>query len=231
MSLLGRCQDLHKRIEKHNELQLAHAEAEDFRVRVTEIKEIRESLESVLSKVRVLKTKGIRIAKMPDPKNSLDLLNDASQFLVDGSPEFGKCYGRLKRAIDNARKGVIGVVEKALESVGRDFQTLDEPFLRQVEQIPAYKDKVSLIRLKRDELRGGIEAQSKTAGELEQFLDRRDQLRRLADELKPDEFPEEVLKFYSAARNFGAPLDKLTDTVKSWLQEHNELKNIRIIVR
>jgi hypothetical protein len=69
-----------------------------------------------------------------------------------------------------------------------------------------------------------------SADALKEFLNRREALKKLADDLKPDEFPEDVLAFFRAGRHGGAPLDKLTVPVKQWLADRDLLKNVRVIV-
>jgi hypothetical protein len=53
----------------------------------------------------------------------------------------------------------------------------------------------------------------------------------LSDDLKPSEFPVEVLDFFKAGRQGqGAPLEKFTEGVKRWLEERGLLKNVRVTV-
>ncbi len=72
---------------------------------------------------------------------------------------------------------------------------------------------------------------SMTADNLEQFLESRNALRALADQLNPDEFPKEVLEFFKAERQGGAPLDKFTSPVREWLAEKDQLKNVRVVIK
>jgi hypothetical protein len=70
-----------------------------------------------------------------------------------------------------------------------------------------------------------------TAPELEEFLDRRDALKQLADQLNPEEFPKEVLEFFKAARRGGAPLEKFTSSVQEWLSQQDLLTSVRIVIQ
>ena len=117
---------------------------------------------------------------------------------------------------------------KALELVNRDLPAIEESFLRQVEQIPGYVEQVANIRQRRDALLRNLDLQSMNAPSLAEFLDKRDQLRDLADQLKPDEFPKEVLEFFRATRQGGAPLEKFTSAVREWLEQRGQLKNVRV---
>ncbi|HMI82568.1 MAG TPA: hypothetical protein VK550_00675 [Polyangiaceae bacterium] len=175
--------------------------------------------------------KGVTNTKMPDPTGALAALQEYQQTLADGSIESGKDYSRLKRSIDKVGKDVVAAVEKALESVQRDLPTIEEAFLKQVALIPAYASQVDRIRMQRDAILAGSEPGKMAPNELASFLDRRDELRKLADELNPKEFPKEVLDFFRAARQQGgAPFEKLTETVRAWLQERDQLKNVRVTV-
>lgn len=231
MTLLDRCQTLRQRIEKHDSLRRAHKEAEGFRDRASALKEVRQALGDGMGRVRVLRLKGVAITKMPDPSTALAALQDYRQSLVEGSTEGGRDYGRLKRSLEKVGKEVVAAVEKALESVKRDLPTVEEAFLKQVALIPAYANQVDRIRAERDALFARSEPAQMAPDDLATFLDRRDQLRRLADELNPEEFPKEVLDFFKAARQQGgAPFEKLTETVQLWLEERDQLKNVRVTV-
>jgi len=230
MTLLERCKKLREKIETHDDLRRAHKEAEAFRDRANDVRALRETLASALGKIKVLRAKGAAIAKMPDAASAIASLEEYREKLSNGSSEGGKDFGRLKRSVDKVGKDVTAAVHKALDLVKRDLPTIEEAFLKQVELIPAYASQVGRIRQQRDCLLNGAEPSAMPADELGRFLDRRDELRKLADGLDPDEFPREVLDFFKSARHGGAPLEKLTDTVRKWLAERDQLKNIRLTI-
>lgn len=231
MTLLEQSQALHARIENHEALRRAHKEAEGFRDRASVLEDAHRALSSAMGRVRVLRSKGLAIARMPDATAALVALQKYQQSVVDVSTESGQDYGRLKRSVDKVVKDVVTAVETALESVKRDLPTIEEAFLKQVALIPAYAEQVNRIRAERDAVLAGSEPAKMTPDELAAFLDRRDQLRKLADELNPEEFPKEVLEFFKAARQQGgAPFEKLTETVRTWLQERGQLGNVRVTV-
>lgn len=230
MTALERCKNLRERIERHDGLRRAHKDAEAFRDRASDLRVLREQLASALGKVKVLSVKGVAIAKIPDPASAIASLEEYRQRLSDGTSEGGKDFGRLKRSIEKACKDVTASVQKALDQVKRDLPTIEEAFLKQVELIPAYASQVNTIRRQRDTLMNGVEPGAMSANELERFFDRRNELRKLADGLDPDEFPKEVLDFFKSARHGGAPLEKLTDTVRQWLANRDQLKNIRVTI-
>jgi|SRR5882672_9785116 len=229
MTLLDRCTSIRSQIVKRNDLRRAHKDAEALRERAGELQALREELSAALARVIVLKEKRVPVVKLPSVATANAVLAECQTKLSENSTETGKDYGRLKRSIDKLAKDLLGVAEKAIESVRRDLPTVEEAFLKQVEVIPGYTNQVFGIRQQRDALLKGNDP-STSAEALGQFLDRREALRKLADDLKPDEFPNEVLAFFKAGRHGGAPLEKLTDTVRQWLADRDLLKNVRVTV-
>jgi hypothetical protein len=231
MPLLDRCQSLREQIESRESLRRAHKDAEGFRDRASALDEVCHALAGALGRVRVLRVKGVTMAKLPDPNTVLAALDEYEHTLAGGSIDGGKEYGRLKRSVDKVAKDAVAAVENALESVKRDLPAIEEAFLKQVALIPAYANQVHRIRTERDAVLARSEPSRMAPDELGIFLDRRDELRRLADELNPAEFPKEVLDFFKAARQQGgAPFEKLTETVRAWLQERDQLRNVRVTV-
>src|SRR5438045_3184425 len=100
MTLLERCQDLRQQIAKRNFLRLANKDAEGFRERTNDLRLLRESLANTLSIIKVFRTRGIPMSKVPDPTTALTSLQVYQQKLVDGESEVGKDFGRLKRSIE-----------------------------------------------------------------------------------------------------------------------------------
>jgi Asp-tRNA(Asn)/Glu-tRNA(Gln) amidotransferase C subunit len=181
-----------------------------------------------LERLIVLRDKGVAVVKPPIPSTARENLSEFSNRLATDTPDTGKEFGRLKRAVDKVAKEVTNAKSKALESVSRDLPAIEESFLRQVEQIPGYVEQVANIRQRRDALLRNLDLQSMNAQSLADFLDKRDQLRDLADHLKPDEFPKEVLEFFRATRQGGATLEKFTSVVSEWLEQRGQLKNVRV---
>lgn len=229
MNLLERSTNIRAQIVRRNELRRAHRDAEAFRERAGELRAGREAVVAELARVLVLKAKGVPVPKLPSPATTKTVLEECRAKLSENPAESGKDYGRLKRSIDKLAKDLRAVTEKAIELVRRDLPSVEEAFLKQVEVIPGYEIQVASIRQQRDALLNGTDPRT-SAEALEQFLDRREALRRLADDLKPDEFPSEVLDFFKAGRHGGAPLEKLTATVRQWLADRDLLRSVRVTV-
>lgn len=229
MSLPERCRDVGVEIERRNKLRRDEKEADTFRQRLQDLRSIRVEVGLQLEKVKTLRSKGVSVAKTGSQSIALAVLNEWEKDFIADPAETIKDYSRLKRSVEKVRKDVTQAVEAALDAVDRDLPTIDESFLRQVEVIPSYTAQVARIRERRDVLKGK-DLQSMSANELEQFLGRRDDLRKLADQLNPKEFPKDVLDFFKATRRGGASLDQFTASVQKWLADRNQLKNVRIIV-
>ena len=230
MTILDRCANIGLQIRQRNELRRAHKDAEAFRARASDLKSSRELVEDAIERIHVLTTKDVAVTKPPSPDAAMTVLAECQAKLVANPVESGRDYGRLKRSVDKFGKDLLGIAEKALKSVRQDLPTVDEVFLRQVEVIPGYADRVARIRQQRDALLNGNDPRL-SAEALEQFLDHRKALRRLADDLKPGEFPNEVLEFFKAGRHGGgAPLERLTPSVRQWLSDRDLLKHVRVQV-
>lgn len=232
MTLPERCQNLRAQIERRNELRRAHHDAKAFRERTSEFLEIRSALSLDFARAQVLKKKTVALGKMPGVAVALRLLKECETGLETNPTESSKDFGLLKRSLEKCRKDLSSAVEQALDSLNRDLPSIDESFLKLVELVPGYATRVARIREERDRLGRGTDFKSKNAQELEEFLDRRDALRELADQLDPTEFPEDVLDFFRAARRGGgAPLEKFTDNVQQWLSERGLLKTVRVVIQ
>ncbi len=230
MTVLDHCKNLRERITQRDVLRRADKEAEAFRARVSELGPARAQLVGDVERLDVLQRNGVAIIKPPLPTTTLIMLKDCQNSLAAHPTGSGRDFGRLKRSLDKVSEELRAATNKALDVVTRDLPTIEENFLKQVELIPSRKEQVARIREKRDALFKGkaVDLRARTAQELEQFLEKRNELRALADELSPEEFPKEVLEFFKAVRQGGAPLEKLTDTVRAWLAARGQLKDLRI---
>jgi hypothetical protein len=231
MTIQDRCNELLTKIESRTKLRLADKEAEALRRRAEELRLSRVEIANQLARLAVLRRRGVDMMKPPSPLAAVALLQ-VTRNALSGSPvEVSKVLGQLKRVIETFRKGVEAAAEKTIERVNRDLPSIDEGFLKQVEMIPEYVQQVANIRVKRDNLLKGLDVKMMTPSQLDEFLDSREALRSLTDQLLPAEFPNEVLDFFKAARHGGAPLDKFTNTVREWLSKRDQLKNVRVIVK
>ena len=230
MTLPERCRNVRAQIDQRNTLRVAHQEADAFRVQLNDLRPVRLEIAAELAKLVVFKKRALLVSKLSPPTTAQTILDECRKGLEDNPNEIGKDFGRLKRAIEKVRKDVVSAREKALEAVSRALPNIEEGYLKQVEVVPGYKPRVDRIRQERDRLQQGTSPSSMSAEQLEHFLDRRDSLRQHAEELKPEEFPKEVLEFFSAARRGGVPLEKFTASLQEWLSQRGQLKNVRVTI-
>lgn len=231
MTVFERCKNLRELITHRDTLRLADKKAEAFRARVDELRPTRTRLEEDMERLEVLQSKGVAIVKPPLPTSALKALRDFESSLAANPTETGRDFGRLKRALEKVGDEVRMATSNAIDLITGDLPSIEESLLKQHELIPSRKDQVSRIRDKRDALAKAkaIYLRSRTAQDLDQFLGKRNELRTLAEEINFGDVPKEVLEFFKAERQGGAPLEKLTDTVRDWLAAQGQLKHLRII--
>jgi hypothetical protein len=220
---------LREKIIKRDTLQRESEEAEKYIERVREIKPLRDRLVEGTERVRVLRSHRIEVGQLRDTGSTLQALRNYQLKVSESPGESGREHGLAKRTLDSLCGSVDEAADASLKRVIGAIPTVEEVFLRQVETNPLYAKQVAEVRAARDALKREAVTAGSSSEELADFLRKREALRTLAERLKPSEFPQEVLDFFKAARQ-GAPLEKLTDTVKQWLTERDQLRNIRVIV-
>jgi hypothetical protein len=230
MTLPERCRNVRAQIDERNKIRVAHQEADAFRVQLNDLRPVRLEIASELAKLMVFKKRAILVNKPPAPTTAQNILTECKTGLENNPNEIGRDFGLLKRSLNKVRNDVVKARDKALEAVSRALPNIEESYLKQVELIPTYKTRVEQIRLERDRLQQGTNPSSLTAQQLEHFLDSRDSLRQRAEALKPEEFPKEVLEFFSAARRGGIPLEKFSSSLEEWLSQRDQLKNVRVTI-
>lgn len=230
MTLPERCRNVRAQIDERNKVRVAHQEADAFRLQLNDLHPVRLEIASELAKLMVFKKRSMLVNKPPAPTTAQNVLNECKGGLENNPDEIGKDFGSLKRSLNKVRNDVIKARDKALEAVSRALPNIEESYLKQVEMIPAYKSRVEQIRLERDRLQQGTNPSVMSAQQLEYFLDTRDSLRQRAEALKPEEFPKEVLEFFSAARRGGIPLERFSSSLKEWLSQRDQLKNVRVTI-
>jgi hypothetical protein len=231
MTLLERCQNIRHQIEQRDTLRKDDKKAEVYRERASDLSEIRIELVFQVKRFSVLRNKGVAVGKPPSPMGGLEVLREVQSLIASNAEGSGKDFGRLKNAVNRVHKDLEGSSSKALDILKSDLPTIEESYLRQVELIPTYFDRVARIREDRNRLLNGQDIKSMNPQELELFLDRRAAFRSVADQLNPKEFPKEILEFFKAARQGGAPLEKFTEAVQEWLGQRDLLKNVRVQIQ
>ena len=232
MTLTEQCNTTKARIEDRNARQKAHANSQVFRQRATDLQGIRGGIATNLALIEILKRHGITLTKVP-PVAATNSAKAAYIAALDTDPPgSSKEHAQFKRAVQKVSTDLAAVVRDVLSSVERELPSSAENFLKQVEVLPEYKATVEEIRRRRQDLLGGRSIQDRSPGELDALLSKREQLRELANSLRPEEFPQAVLDFYKGARRKdGAALDALTPEVRDWLVTRKLLQNVRLFMK
>jgi len=228
MTVQERCKYLCDNISTYEQIRRACKDAEAFNLRAAEVKETRELFALPLAKVAVFRQSSVNTGKNPDATTALSLLQQCSE-LLDDSNDLGKTYGSFKRSVSALLTKVEDCVARGIDAVERELPKVDETFLSQVDLIPGLRAQVAAIREKRDRLLKGKKLSEMNAGELRDFLQQRDLLKRDANNLDQVDFPKEVLDFFRAARQIdGAPFSKFTVSVEQWLKDRQLLDRLRL---
>lgn len=222
------------------EFRDAAQRAEKFIERVQQVAELRERLGRALANVVVLKANSAQltaaesapIQRLPATEKARDALRIVVSKLEEApmSLNEGKDFSTFRRRLEVCASGVEEAVTKALDQVEQASPSVDESFLKQVENIVSYESIVREIRMRRDEFKA-VKLKSATPDVLQSFLDKRTALRASVDALTPDDFPASVIAFFKATRKTnGASLDLLTEEVRVWLVKRDLLKKVRVTV-
>ena len=229
-TLLSRIATLRDDVARHAELAKAYKAAAEIRERTVELKEEREGLTLTIAKLAVLRD-GVDasfggVALQAVVKVAAEYL----ERLKSAPDESGKDHNRLRRAVEKVHKDLDKVLAKRLGEIEKSIPSIDETYLKQVEQIPGFSEQVKAVRAARQELLNGASLSEMNPSQLAEFLERRETVKTLSDSLSPSEFPEEVRDFFVAMRRDAATLDKLTETVRQWLLDRDLLKSLRLRV-
>jgi hypothetical protein len=230
MSVLQRTRTVLAAIEQRDKVKRAYEVAAVFRQRAGEIANIRETLRVASAKRTVLLVRSVSMRSIPSVTPSTELLREYRENLASSPREAGRVYSRLNRALSEFSNEVGETVAAAIGSVESSTPSIEESFLRAVERIPGYESKIAQIREERLRIISNVKPQQLGPDELAQFLDARARLQSLASELRPDEFPREVLAFFEAVRRGGLPLDRLTHDIREWLRVHDLLDRVRVTI-
>ena len=227
MNIFERCRVLRREVEEYEALKRAEHDASVFRDRAKEIADARAALDRAFQKRDVLVSRNLPVRPLPASARAAALIADY-RATVDTPEEAAKVYTQLKRTLNKLVSDTAQGVTDAIAALGAEMPSVEEPFLKAVEGIPGYEERVHRIRSERAAVTLNAAPQDLGPEQLARFLDARHRLHALAGDLRPAEFPREVLDFFQALRRGGLPVDRLTDSVRSWLDAHGLLKRLRI---
>jgi hypothetical protein len=230
MTILEVCDDVLTKVKELHSRQEAHSEAQKFRTRKDDLEPLRISLRDDLLRSRTLRGKGVTLLKFRMPPNVLPIAQEFLSTLDD--PELGpkNTYGRLRTALNKTSEGLQDAVKNTVDTLENPLAAVEESVLKQLETVPAFKHKIQTVRQKKDEYQRAFSQRFRTPNDLDIFLRTRAELLILADGLKHEDLPAEVFEFFRAVRLNQASIDTLTDTVRTWLAQHDQLKDLRITI-
>ena len=230
MTILEVCDEVLTKVKELHSREQAHSDAEKYRTRKDELAPLSVSLNGDLARSRTLHAKGVPLSKFKMPANVLTIAEEFIATLED--PELGQrnTYGRLRTALNKTSEAVQDAIRDAVDKLEGPLGAVEESVLKQLETVPAFKHKIATVRQKKEEYQRAFSQRFRTPNDLDVFLTRRAELLLLADELKHEDLPPEVLKFFRAVRLNQASIDTLTDTVRAWLAQHDQLKDLRITI-
>jgi hypothetical protein len=230
MTILEVCDEVLAKIKELHSKEEAHSDAKKYRTRSDELTPLNVSLSDDLARTRILQAKGVPIGKFKMPANVVTIAEEFLSTLED--PEVGQknTYGRLRTGSEKTSDALQVVIKDALNGLESPLGAVEESVLKHLEAVPAFKRKIETVREKKGEYERAFPQRFRTPSDLDVFLTKRAELLLLGDELKHEDLPNEVLEFFRAVRSNQASIDKLTDKVRAWLVQHDQLKDLRIII-
>jgi vacuolar-type H+-ATPase subunit I/STV1 len=228
MTLLERCAQIRQELVRIESLESASRDAERDRSRHFELEPLRKDLEGALAQGKVLREAGISFAAMPANTKLLSSFEDYRRSLDEPDAAKRNVYGTFKTALATLTESSVEVVKKTIDGLAIRNSDVDEAALKPYEDVSSLKSKVAEARQKRMEYASAASARHKSLDELRNFLQRRAELLSLAEELKHEHLPPEVTEFFRAVHGGKATIFMLTDSVRKWLETHDQLKDFRI---
>lgn len=228
MTLLERCAQIQQDLVRVESLESAYKEAERYRTRHDEIRPLRNSLEGALMREKALRQAGVSFAALASPPKLFSAFQEYRRSLDE--PEMAKrnAYGTFNTALTAFADNSVELVKKTIDGLVIRNAEIDEIALKPYEDVSSLKSKVAAIRQKRAEYTSAFSARHKSVSDLIGFLELRAELLSLTQELKHEHLPPEVTEFFRAVHGGKATIFMLTDSVRTWLDTHDQLKDFRI---
>jgi hypothetical protein len=230
MSIIDTCNSAMAEIDLYKRRQQDYNDAERFRKRTEELAELRAPLEADLRRLQLLAKRGITSKPAKFPPSLVSSVEDLK--LNAGSEETGRqnVYAKAKASVSKAAEVARTAVQATISSIETPLGVIDGSFLGRVELDPSLKTLVADTRAKKEEFQRAFQRRLVSPVDLEVFLSRRAELLLLIDQLKNTDLPDEVFAFFRAVRASQATFAHLTPVVQNWLKEHDQLKDVRILM-
>lgn len=228
MTLLERCAHIQLEIVRLDTLEIASKEAARDRERHDQIQPLRIRLEEAAERAMALSQSGVPYPSWASQPKMLALFQDYAKTLEE--PETGKrnAYGTFKTALSTLTENISEQVRKTIDGLSIRTSDIDDSTLKQFEGIPSLHDKLATVRRKRTDYNAAASVRNGSIADLLTFLSRRAELLTLAGELRHEHLPNEVREFYQAVHSGKATIGMLTESIRLWLETHDQLKDLRI---
>jgi hypothetical protein len=228
MTLLERCAQVQQELVRIESLESASKDSERDRSRHDEIRPLRIGLEDALAREKALRQAGISFAALASPHKLFSAFEEYRRSLDEQETAKRNVYGTFKTALTASADNSVELVKKTIDGLVVRNAEIDEIALKPYEDVSALKSKVAAIRQKRTEYASAFSARHKSVSDLSSFLELRAELLSLTQELKHEYLPPEVTEFFRAVHSGKATIFMLTDSVRTWLETHDQLKDFRI---
>jgi hypothetical protein len=230
MTLLERCTQIQQKFARIESLESASKDAERDRSRHDEIQPLRTGLEDALARDKTLRQAGVSFAALTSPPKLFSAFEEYRRSLDEPETAKRNAYGTFKTALAAFADNSIELVKKTIDGLVIRNAEIDEIALKPYEDVSSLKSKVAVIRQKRAEYTSASSARHKSVSDLSSFLELRAELLSLTQELKHEHLPPEVTEFFRAVHSGKATIFMLTDSVRTWLETHDQLKDFRIML-
>ncbi len=228
MTIVETCAGVLDKIEDYKRRQQEYNDAERFRKRKDELSPIRESLSLDLQRLKLLSSKSVPLKPLKFPAGLVTSVEELSLNIESEESGRQNAYAKAKTSVSRAKDMARTAVEGAVASIETPLADVDEHFLKRLDAIPSMRQRVLEAREKKEEFQKALQRRLFSTEDLATFLTKRAELLLIIDRLRNEGWPDEVLEFFKAVRSSQATLDHLTPVVRGWLEEHGQLRDVRI---
>jgi hypothetical protein len=214
MSIIDTCKLVTAEIDLYKRRQQDYNDAERFRKRTEELMALRVPLEADLRRLQILAKRGVisKPAKFPP-----SLVSSVEELRLNAeSEEAGRqnVFAKAKASISKAAEVARTAVQASVSGIETPLGVVDESFLKRVELDPSLQPRVAETRAKKEEFQRALQRRLVSPADLD----------------KNNDLPDEVFAFFRAVRSSQATFAHLTPVVQDWLREHDQLKDVRIMM-
>ncbi|GIV03595.1 MAG: hypothetical protein KatS3mg015_2425 [Fimbriimonadales bacterium] len=224
MDIVARARKVKEQARRYEDLRRLADQQREFKGWLEKFQERAVRLEAI-SRIREhLSGAGVRLqAVMPADELRKDLQAFLEEFQRDRSVLTRPERAQANKGLLERLKALADDHEAKTREDWREFvmsikPAIPDEVLQVLGRIPAFRESVRFIRSTLDSIDRASLRLPQSQEEITRVRDEAEAVRRRWDELGGEGIPEEVLTFLRAAGAAGAPLQTLTDAVRTWLQ-------------